>query len=211
MTNPTHQVTKPSNTSEIVTNVLIGALFAFLAYVGFVAWRERGAIQPLLLAIQESIIVLLVVTRRRSREASSAWWDRLIAVAGTTAPLLQRPIDTPTLIFSEVGSGIQLAATIITFIATLSLGRSFGIVAANRGVQTGGLYRFVRHPLYGSYAIGYIGFLLGNPSIINVLLIVVTFICQYLRAVAEERVLVRDPEYQAYMQRVRYRFIPFIF
>ncbi|MDZ4720262.1 MAG: methyltransferase, partial [Roseiflexaceae bacterium] len=140
-----------------------------------------------------------------------AWWDRLIAIAGTAAPLLQRSAESPGPIFSEVGAGIQLVATIITVIGTLSLGRSFGIVAANRGVRTGGLYRFVRHPLYGSYLIGYLGFLLGNPSIWNIILIIITFICQYLRAVAEERVLARDPEYQTYMQRVRHRFIPFIF
>jgi protein-S-isoprenylcysteine O-methyltransferase Ste14 len=73
------------------------------------------------------------------------------------------------------------------------------------------LYRFVRHPLYGSYAIGYLGFLLGNPTLLNIALIAVTFACQYLRAVAEERVLARDPAYQEYMRKVRYRFIPLIF
>ncbi len=91
--------------------------------------------------------------------------------------------------------------------AVISLGRSFGIVAANRGVRTTGFYRFVRHPLYGSYLVGYLGFLLGNLSIWNVSLIVLTVLCQYARARAEERVLLQDPAYQAYAQQVRYRFI----
>jgi protein-S-isoprenylcysteine O-methyltransferase Ste14 len=197
--------------SEIIINVLISTLFALFAYVGFITWREQGSIQMLLLAIQESIIVVLIVTRRRSREINTAWWDRLIAIAGTAAPLLQRPAESFSPLLQEIGVAIQIIGVILSIIAILSIGRSFGIVAANRGVRTGGLYRFVRHPIYGSYVIGYVGFLLGNPSILNALFIAVTFACQYLRAVAEEHVLARDPEYQAYMQHVRYRFIPFIF
>lgn len=207
----TNRPTKPSDITEIVTNVVIGTLFALFAYSAFTLWRAQGSIQMLLLAIQEVILVVLVITRHRSREASTSWWDRLIAIAGTAAPLLQRAADAPLPIFEEVGIGFQIVGLLLSMVALLSLGRSFGIVAANRGVRTGGLYRFVRHPIYGSYVIGYIGFLLGNPSILNILLIIVTFICQYLRAVAEEQVLARDPSYQTYMQRVRYRFIPFIF
>lgn len=99
----------------------------------------------------------------------------------------------------------------ITIVALLSLRRSFGVVAANRGVRTGGLYRFVRHPLYGSYIIGYVGFLLGNVTAWNMLLIVLMFMCQYLRTHAEERILLHDPIYQEYAVRVPYRFIPFVF
>ena len=35
--------------------------------------------------------------------------------------------------------------------AKLSLCRSFGVVAGNRGVRTGGLYGLVRHPMYLGY------------------------------------------------------------
>jgi protein-S-isoprenylcysteine O-methyltransferase Ste14 len=199
------------NLWEIVTNVVLGVLFTFFAYAAFLSWQATGDIQALLLMVQESIIVVLLITRRRSREASTSWYDRLIAIAGTAAPLLQRPAPTTILELTMVGTSLQLVSLLLTLVATLSLGRSFGIVAANRGVQTGGLYRFVRHPLYGSYLIAYIGFLIGNPSILNVVLIIITFVCQYLRAVAEERVLARDPDYVTYMSRVRARFIPFLF
>jgi protein-S-isoprenylcysteine O-methyltransferase Ste14 len=100
---------------------------------------------------------------------------------------------------------------LLATLAVISLGRSFGIVAANRGVRTTGFYRFVRHPLYGSYMISYLGFLVGNLSILNVLLVFLTVLCQYARAVAEERILLQDPAYRAYAQRVHYRFIPYIF
>jgi protein-S-isoprenylcysteine O-methyltransferase Ste14 len=199
------------NLREIAINVILGALFAIFAYAAFLSWRNSGHVQMLLLAAQECIIVGLVILRRRTREVSTSWWDRLVAVLGTAAPLLQRAAPTDILALEWAGTSVQILGTALSLFATISLGRSFGIVAANRGVRTTGFYHFVRHPLYGSYAIGYLGFLLGNPSILNGILIATAFACQYLRAVAEERILARDPAYQAYMQKVRYRFIPYIF
>jgi protein-S-isoprenylcysteine O-methyltransferase Ste14 len=186
-------------------------LFTVFAIAAFVSWRDSGHVQMLLLAIQEGIIVGLVIIRRRMRDASVSWWDRFVAIAGTATPLLQRAEPTSIPSLELAGSALQLVGIALSVVATVSLGRSFGVVAANRGVRTMGLYRFVRHPLYGSYIFSYIGFLLGNPSLFNIAMISIAMVCQYLRAVAEERVLMRDPEYQAYMQRVRYRFFPYIF
>lgn len=153
---------------------------------------------------------MLAITRHRSIEESRSAWDWAVALVGTGAPLLQRPgLALPFL--APIGLVLQLVGTLLATAAVISLGRSFGIVAANRGVRTSGFYRFVRHPLYGSYMVGYIGFLLGNLSVLNALLIILTVACQYARAVAEERILLRDPAYQAYAQQVRRRFIPYIF
>jgi protein-S-isoprenylcysteine O-methyltransferase Ste14 len=194
----------------IGSNILIGVLFAFFAYAAFQNWRNTGHIQSLILAFQELLIVGLAITRHHSIVESRSLWDWGVALLGTAAPLLQRP--GPTLPALEpIGLGLQIIGTALATIAVGSLGRSFGIVAANRGVRTSGFYRFVRHPLYGSYMIGYLGFLLGNLSIWNIALIVITILCQYARAVAEERILLQDPVYQAYAQQVRYRFIPYIF
>ena len=155
-------------------------------------------------------MVGLAITRHHSIVESRSKWDWSVALLGTAAPLLQRPGPSlPTL--EPIGLGLQIIGTALATIAVASLGRSFGIVAANRGVRTSGFYRFVRHPLYGSYMIGYLGFLLGNLSTWNIALIVITVLCQYARAVAEERILLQDPAYQAYAQKVRYRFIPYIF
>lgn len=199
------------NLGEVATNVVLAILFTLFAFAAYTSWRDAGHIQMLILAIQEAIIVWLLISRRRTRDSSTSWSDWLVAILGTAAPLLQRAGEGPLPQLELAGTAIQIVAIGLSVLATVSLGRSFGIVAANRGVQTGGLYRFVRHPLYGSYAIGYIGFLLGNPTLLNIALIVVSFTCQYLRAVAEERVLSRDPAYQQYLKQVRYRFIPFVF
>jgi protein-S-isoprenylcysteine O-methyltransferase Ste14 len=195
----------------IVGNTLLGVLFAFFAFAAYRTWRETGHVQMLLLAAQELIVVGLVVTRRRSQDMSLSPWDWSIALLGTAAPLLQQPGAPLHTALEPLGLLVQLAGASLSLLATISLGRSFGIVAANRGVRTGGLYRFVRHPLYGSYLVGYVGFVLGNASALNLLLVVIAALCQYLRGRAEERILARDPAYRAYTERVRYRFFPGIF
>src|SRR5262245_54535743 len=196
----------------IGSNILIGVLFAFFAYAAFLSWRTTGHIQSLILAFQELLIVGLAITRHHSVAETRSIWDWTVALLGTAAPLLQRPappaieeaaplLQQPLLtgpLLDSLGLLFQIVGAILATIAIFSLGRSFGIVAANRGVRTSGFYRFVRHPLYGSYLVGYFGFLLGNLSIWNIAMIAITTLCQYARAIAEERVLLQDPVYQSY-------------
>ena len=43
---------------------------------------------------------------------------------------------------------------------------------------------------------------------LNVVLVAVTVAVLYARALAEERLLQDDPEYRAYRERTRWRFLP---
>jgi protein-S-isoprenylcysteine O-methyltransferase Ste14 len=96
-------------------------------------------------------------------------------------------------------------------VAAVFLGRSFGLVAANRGVQLGGAYRLVRHPMYGAHALGYLGYVLTYPSAANVMVVGATLLLLNARAVAEERILARDPAYREYLQRLPWRFLPYVY
>jgi protein-S-isoprenylcysteine O-methyltransferase Ste14 len=92
-----------------------------------------------------------------------------------------------------------------------ALGRSFGIVAANRGVKTAGLYSFVRHPAYTGYLVSYLGYVGENPSLRNAVLLVAGTAAQVVRISEEERMLSFDQAYRAYLARVRRRLIPFVY
>src|SRR4030095_6617633 len=100
-------------------------------------WRNTGHTQSLILAFQELLIVGLAITRHHSIVESRSLWDWGVALLGTAAPLLQRPgLTLPAL--EPIGLGLQIIGTVLATIAVGSLGRSFGIVAANRGVRTTG-------------------------------------------------------------------------
>jgi protein-S-isoprenylcysteine O-methyltransferase Ste14 len=106
---------------------------------------------------------------------------------------------------------MEIAGVSVAVIALVFLGRSFGIVAANRGVKTGGAYGLVRHPMYAGYFLTYVGYVLSYPSLVNVCLAVATLVIQVTRASMEERVLAHDPSYQDYLRRTPWRFIPYVY
>jgi len=91
------------------------------------------------------------------------------------------------------------------------LGRSFGIVAANRGVVSSGPYRLVRHPIYLGYLVTHAGFLLSNTSVRNVAIYAAAYVFQFARIYAEERILAQDGEYREYLRSVRYRLFPEVY
>jgi protein-S-isoprenylcysteine O-methyltransferase Ste14 len=98
-----------------------------------------------------------------------------------------------------------------TCTAFLYLGKSFGVVAANRGLKVSGPYRLVRHPIYLTHTVTAVGFVLANFTPINLGILVALTVCQVLRLKAEERILTETGEYAAYAARVRWRLVPGLF
>jgi protein-S-isoprenylcysteine O-methyltransferase Ste14 len=95
--------------------------------------------------------------------------------------------------------------------AKLALGRSFGIVPANRGVVATGPYGLVRHPIYTGYLITHLAFLIAHPTTWNVAVVVVADAALVARGLIEERMLARDEQYRAYCSRVGWHLVPGVF
>jgi len=192
----------------LLLNVLMAAFYALFAAAHWDLLRRPGeGATTLPILLQETLLVALFLLRRRSRASSARPADWLLGFAGTFLPLLMRGGDALGAL-AWLGRPLQVAGLVLALVAVAGLGRSFGIVAANRGVQTCGPYRLVRHPLYAAYVVTYLGYLLAYPRALNVLLVAVTVAVMWARAVAEERLLADDPAYEAYRARVRWRFVP---
>lgn len=184
-------------------------LYAFLV---FRVWPENlGAanLAPALILLSEGAIVVFLVIRRPTDNISLRPQDWLAAVAGTLAPLLVVKAAEPSHL--AVGASILLFGMITQVSAKFSLRRSFGLVAANRGIKTDGAYRYVRHPMYLGYMISHVGFLLMSPTFWNFLVYAVGWTCLVLRVQFEEKLLSQDDAYRAFMDRVRYRLIPGVY
>jgi protein-S-isoprenylcysteine O-methyltransferase Ste14 len=110
----------------------------------------------------------------------------------------------------NLGAGLMLFGFVIHFWAKLSLRRSFGVVAADRGIISGGLYSIVRHPMYFGYFISHLGYFLAGPTFWNGLVYITAWGFLIARVFAEEKLLSNNPEYQAYKEKVHYRFIPMV-
>ncbi|PKM42215.1 MAG: hypothetical protein CVV03_10290 [Firmicutes bacterium HGW-Firmicutes-8] len=98
----------------------------------------------------------------------------------------------------------------IAVYSRISLGRNIGLVPAQRQLVTTGAYGLVRHPIYTGVFINYLAFALDSYSPGNVVLAVLGVFWYVIKSIVEERFLAADPEYAAYMQRVRWRFLPWI-
>ena len=185
-------------------------LAVVLLYAPFaVALAARVPSHPswLLIAISEALVVLFVLIRRPGDMAISLY-PFLIGFAGTALPLFVRPADGAALVPTVISTSMMIAGLAINVAAKLFLNRSFGVVAANRGVKRGGPYRLVRHPMYLGYIVTQLGFLLSSFSIANLALYLAAWTLQVLRIIEEERFLTRDPAYRNYRDKVRYRLIP---
>ena len=193
---------------KIVANAAVVLCFLAFCYAGYLKFRSSGQLNWLAYLFVNGMFVCMYVARRDSVSISAAPLAWLLAFAGTVAPVLLRPADPGPLAMTLAGNMLQSLGVVLVAAAMLSLRRSFGIVAAHRGIQTGGMYRLVRHPLYGAELVLQLGFVLGNPSPRNGLLWLLAIVLQTLRARTEERFLRADPEYGAYLARVRSRFVP---
>lgn len=161
-----------------------------------------------LFLIEQTWFALAFLVRRPPRAVSRQTSSWLMAFAGTFGGLLLRPAGAHPPWGVQAGFGLQLAGLVIAITSLAALGRSFGFVAADRGLRTGGPYAVVRHPVYASYLLIQSGYLLQSQSVRNILVVAFVTACNIGRALAEERLLGASPAYQAYRERVRWRLIP---
>ena len=159
-----------------------------------------------LFLVSEVVGVALLLLQRRG-EWSVDLFPVIVAFVGTGAALLVAPIGT-RFIPDSISFLLIMAGGTVSLAAKVFLGRSFGIVPANRGVKETGVYRLIRHPMYAGYMLNHLGFVLVFCSAWNVAVYAVAWTALWLRAVEEEKFLRRDPEYRRYAEKVRYRLIP---
>ena len=185
-----------------------------LLYLRFVLDHGRDfladhRLSTFLLIAKVSGDMFFFLIRRLPKEVSVSPYDWTAAIVGTFAVTLMRPdADGADLI---VGQAIQLFGMSLQVAGILSLNTSFGLTAANRGVKTGGMYRVVRHPLYMSYIVSCLGYVVNHPTPHNLAVYAAAVGFWVLRIVAEERLLMKDPAYAEYATKSRWRLVPFVF
>ncbi|MFX1684388.1 isoprenylcysteine carboxylmethyltransferase family protein [Paraburkholderia sp. A2RI-6] len=197
---------------ELSARTCTALMLGLFAYSAILHWRADPArITLLLLVVSECLIVGLSLFSRVPAKRDWAPFAFISSVAATYYFLAIHLGEGVKLVPEAVGVGLQIVGLSWQIFAKASLRRSFGLLPANRGVVSSGVYRVMRHPMYFGYFVTDIGFLLVNFGMQNMIVYLVLFALQVGRIVREERLLSDDAQYREYKERVRYRVIPGLF
>lgn len=191
--------------------LLTASTIAIFLWRAIPSWQTHPTITLSLVIFGELLTLTIYLVSRPATQSTMGF-----------IPLASTLFGTFFFFFISLGDGIALAPLQLTvslqflgvlwqIFAKASLGRSFGLLPANRGIVTHGAYRLVRHPIYLGYALAHLGFLLAAFSWRNLGLFAALYFFQGVRIWQEEKVLKTDLSYVLYSQRTRFRFIPGLF
>jgi protein-S-isoprenylcysteine O-methyltransferase Ste14 len=176
------------------------AFFTFAATgAALLAW-ERPTLLAWL-AVAHNALLAVAYARRKPAQA----FDRVGLGLGILAAAL--PLGTPypeTIAWPILAAGTAGYGLVLW--SVVALGPRFGIGPADRGLVTGGPYRFIRHPMYLGELLLRGALVAASPQPVFAagMLLGLTII-QVLRIQREERVL---GGYIDYASRVRFRLLP---
>jgi protein-S-isoprenylcysteine O-methyltransferase Ste14 len=196
---------------ELLARTIVAALYVVLLRNLLDDYMQTGRITGLLLLASESLVLVFTIARRPAQVVDHSPISVIVTAISAVGPLLVRTSPGAGLLpdlVTTVASGIGLS---IIISAKLALGRSFGIVPANRGVVMAGLYNVVRHPIYAGYLITHVSFAIAHPLAWNAVILGITDVALLVRALREEEVLKADRTYEDYCRRVAWHVLPGVF
>ncbi|CAN5880267.1 isoprenylcysteine carboxylmethyltransferase family protein [soil metagenome] len=209
-------LTTPRNTLvEWSLRLCAIAVYAVMIYGVASAWfADTTRYSLLMLMVSEAFTLGLILCARVAVRRDVSVITVLATVYSSCFFALFDNANALHLIPEWAAATLQVAGLAVQVTAKATLGRSFGVLPAARGLVTGGLYRIVRHPIYLGYMIGNLGFLLANASLRNLLVLLALLLTQVLRILREETVLGSGgakSAYDNYRSRVRFRLLPYVF
>ena len=185
-------------------------IFVILLGMPFIiAFIRAVRVHPsfILVLISETLAIVLILTRRRG-EIALRPLAVLAAFAGTALPLMVRP-GGAAIAPQLISSILMFGGLSVSILSKLYLNRSFGMIAANRGIKIGGPYRFVRHPMYLGAIFLYPATALIFGSRWALALSGLMSALFVWRTALEDRTLRQElPGYREFAASTRYRLVP---
>lgn len=211
-------MTLPTNLAyDRLTRVLGSAWFLFLGLVvtfklgtpGDESWPSL--VSSFCTAVFYLMLALLILTRAPAKAQAEGLLPKVAAFVGTYWPwTITFFARTEGALPNLVSTVCVLTGMVMILVTIRHLGRSFSLVPQARSVVQTGPYRWIRHPLYLSEEIVFLGVVLQHLSWMTVALLILHIGIQVCRIRYEEDVLRRNlPEYSSY-EASRWRLIPYV-
>ena len=197
---------------------LILNIYLFLSFAGWGIWQTyqyhlKGTLGyvEISFTIQSLLVGVIILIRKPHQVFHTNLLHQAVAIIAfcSGAAFIGQPA-TGNPLANHISQVVIFFANVLGVATVINLGRSFGILIAFRELKSHGLYGIVRHPMYATDILLRIGFLINHTNLFTVIVFIISTGCYVYRAFLEERFLIQQPEYREYMQRVKYRFIPFV-
>jgi protein-S-isoprenylcysteine O-methyltransferase Ste14 len=173
-----------------VSTSFVLAIFNLLVCRGFLIRRGLHHLPKGLLNILVPLIATFSYLMYNILKSLPQWGN---------SDLLPENVSLPLRIF---GLFLALLGALISTMATINLKRSFGIFVQVREIETQGLYRQVRHPLYLGYILNGLALCLLEPKAYNLLLTFFAIPLTVFRAHLEEKELsAYSSDYREYARK----------
>ena len=174
---------------DLVARAAVALLFLLLSVTLLEDFARTRHLTGLLLLVSEAMVVVFTIFRRRADIVDRSAEAMVVTTISLLGPPLLRPSDGLALLPDAMTALISAVGLCVVIAGKFSLGRSFGLAPANRGVVESGPYLLVRHPIYTGYLVMHLAFLAAYPRPLNLAIVVIADSALVIRALLEERVL----------------------
>lgn len=197
--------------TDLAARLLVGTLFVLLSMNLLADFNRTHHLTGLLLLVSEALVVVLTIFRRRAQVVDRTLSAAVITAVSLVGPPLLRAGGAEPWLPDLVTASLSAFGLCFVIAGKMVLGRSFGLIPANRGVVAQGPYGLMRHPIYAGYLLTHLGFIAAHPTLTNAAILLVSDTALVVRALREERILCQDEQYRAYCARVGWHLVPGVY